>query len=335
MALNRAMLRRLYPKELIVQIPSRIVREALILIVDIVDAWRRHRVSMLARQAAYSLLYAVPSVILILASLANLIDSRTGSHIYDRMSTFIYERAPLETQEALRTVLDNVLKETPTNTATAAAVFSILIAIWGGASGTGALIFSVNYVYDVGDKRSFISRKLLTLGMTVFEGLFIIGTLVLFTLGNRIGNWLAEETGTSNNFIEILNSGRLTSTVLLLFSLYILYVVAPDVEQTYRWRLPGVLLATLGIIGLFALTGTLLRIVDPTSAYGATGSILILLWFLYITSMVIISGAVVNAVVGEKYDKRLIAFLEQHPERRIRETKGDDPLPPQQEALAQ
>ncbi|CAN5367739.1 N/A [soil metagenome] len=335
MALNRAMLRRLYPRELIVQIPSRIVREALTLIVDIVNAWRRHRVSMLARQAAYSLLYAVPSIFLILASLANLIDSRTGSHVYDRLSTFIYERAPLEIQDALSTVLDNILKETPTNTATAAAAFSILIAIWGGASGTGALIFSVNYVYDVGDKRSFISRKLLTLGMTVFEGLFIIATLVLFTLGSRIGNWLAEETGRSNRYIEILNSGRLTSAVLLFVSLAILYVVAPDVEQTYRWRLPGVIVATVGIVGLYQLVGTLLQIVDPTSAYGATGSILILLWFLYITSLVIITGAVVNSVVGERFDKRLIAYLAEHPERRIRETKGDDPLPPQQEALAQ
>jgi membrane protein len=329
------MLRRLYPRELIVQIPSRIVREALTLIVDIVNAWRRHRVSMLARQAAYSLLYAVPSIILILASLANLIDSRTGSHIYERLRTFIYERAPVETQDALRTVLDNILKETPTNTATAAAVFAILIAIWGGASGTGALIFSVNYVYDVGDRRSFFARKLLTLGMTVFEGLFIIGTLVLFTLGGRIGTWLSEETGTSDRFIEVLNSGRLTSAVLLFVSLGILYVVAPDVEQTYRWRLPGILAATLGIVGLFALVGTLLRIVDPASAYGVTGSILILLWFLYLTSLAIITGAVINAVIGEKYDKKLIAYLANHPERRIRETKGDDPLPPQQEALAQ
>jgi membrane protein len=335
MALNRAMLRRLHPREVIVQIPSRIVRESLILIVDIVNAWRLHRVSMLARQAAYSLLYAVPSIILILASLANLIDSRTGSHIYDRLSTFIYERAPLETQDALSTVLDNILKETPTNTATLAAAVSILIAIWGGASGTGALIFAVNYVYDVGDKRSFISRKLLTLGMTVFEGLFIIGTLVLFTLGSRIGTWLSEETGTSDRFIEVLNSGRLTSAVLLFVSLGILYVVAPDVEQTYRWRIPGILAATLGIVGLFALVGTLLRIVDPASAYGVTGSILILLWFLYLTSLAIITGAVINAVIGEKYDKRLIAFLADHPERQLRETAGINPLPPQPETLAQ
>jgi membrane protein len=318
------MLRRFYPTALIVQIPSRVVREALTIIVDIVNAWRRHRVSMLARQAAYSLLYAVPSIILILASMANLIDSRTGSHIYQRLYDFISDRAPVETQDALRIVLDNVLKDTPTNTATAAAVFSLLIAVWGGASGTGALIFSVNYVYDVGDKRSFVMRKLLTLGMTAFEGIFIIGTLVIFTLGNNIARWLANETGTSPRIIDLLNSGRLTSAVLLFVSLYILYVVAPNVEQTYRWRLPGVLAATLGILGLFALVGTLLNYVDPASAYGVTGSILILLWFLYLTSLVIITGALINAVLGERFDKRLIKFLEQHPERVIRETTGED-----------
>jgi membrane protein len=331
MAINRAMLRRYSPSKLVVQVPSRIIRELLTIIIQTVNTWRRHRVSMLARQAAYSLLYAIPSILLIMASLANLIDSRTGSHIYDNLYQFIYDRAPVETQDALKTVLDNVLKETPTNTATFAAVFSILIAVWGGASGTGALIFSVNYVYDVGDKRSFVMRKLLTLGLTVFEGLFIVSTLVLFTLGNRIGTWLAEETGTSKQLIEILNSGRISSAVLLFVSLYVLYAIAPNVEQTYRWRLPGVILATLGILGLFALVGTLLRFADPTSAYGATGSILILLWFLYLSSLVIITGAVLNAVVGERHDRRLIAFLEAHPERRVHDMKAGREILPAQE----
>jgi membrane protein len=330
MAINRAMLRRYSPSKLVVQIPSRVVRELLTIVIQTVNTWRRHRVSMLARQAAYSLLYAIPSLFLIMASLANLIDSRTGSHIYDNLYEFIYDRAPIETQDALRTVLDNVLKETPTNTATLAAVASILIAVWGGASGTGALIFSVNFVYDVGDKRSFVMRKLLTLGLTVFEGLFILATLVLFTLGSRIGTWLADETGTSKQLIEILNSGRISSAALLFVSLYVLYVIAPNVEQTYRWRLPGVALATLGILGLFALVGTLLKFTDPASAYGVTGSILILLWFLYLTSLIIITGAVVNAVVGERYDKRLIAFLAEHPERRVHDITAAHPdLPPE------
>jgi membrane protein len=330
------MLRRFSPSKLVLRIPAGVARDVLTVVIETVNAWRRHRVPMLARQAAYSLLYAIPSIILILASLANLVDSRTGSHLYERLSTFIYDRAPVDTQDLLKSVLDNVLKETPTNTATAAAVFSILIAVWGGAGGTGALIFSVNYVYDVGDKRSFVMRKLLTLGLTVFEGLFILSTLVLFTLGDRIGTWLAEETGTSKQLIELLNSGRLTSAVLLFVSLYVLYVVAPDVEQTYRWRLPGVLMATLGILGLFTLVGTLVRIADPASAYGLTGGILVLLWFLYLTSLVIVTGAVLNAVVGERYDKRLIAFLEAHPERRIRELKGEEQhLPSEPQALPQ
>lgn len=335
MAINRAMLRRLSPSKLVLQIPSRMIRDLLTIVIETVNAWRRHRVSMLARQAAYSLLYAVPSIILILASFANLVDSRTGSHLYDRLSEFIYDRAPVETQDLLSSVLDNVLKETSTNTATLAAAFSILVALWGGASGTGALIFAVNYVYDVGDKRSFVKRKLLTLGLTVFEGLFIIATLVLFTLGSRIGNWLAEETGTSKQLVEILNSGRISSAVLLFVSLYILYGVAPDVEQTYRWRLPGVLLSMAGILGLFALVGTLLRISDPASAYGVASGILVLLWFLYLISLIIVTGAVLNAVVGERYDKRLIAFLEAHPERQIHETEGEEKRVPPTEALAQ
>ena len=69
---------------------------------------------------------------------------------------------------------------------------------------------------------------------------------------------------------------------------------------------------------------------------GIAGSVLVLLWFLYLNSLVVVLGAVLNAVIGERYDRKLKAFLKDHPERRIRDTRGvehPEGVPPQLPAI--
>lgn len=276
---------------------------------------------MLARQAAYSLLYAIPSIVVLAVSLANIIDQRTGSHLYDLLSDIINERVPVEFQALLNELLQHALLDTSTNAATAAAVVAILIAIWGGAGGTGALVFACNDVYDVGDKRSWVLRKALTLLITLFGAIIVITSLILFTLGERIAEWLVQEFSADSRVVSLLSSGRIVAVALIFTSLYLLYWVAPDVEKTFRWLLPGTAAATTAIILMFGLLDTLLRFITPGSGYGVAGvagGMLILLWFLYILSLIVVVGAVINAVLSEHFDPKVIRFLKEHPERRIR-----------------
>jgi membrane protein len=291
------------------------------LAVALVNGVRQHRVSMLARQAAYSLLYAIPSAIVLAVSLANIIDQRTGSHLYDLLSNAIDDRAPDEFVGILNDLLQHALLDTSTSAATVAAVISILIAIWGGAGGMGALVFACNDVYDVGDKRSWVLRKFLTLMLTVLGAIMAITTLLLFTLGDRIANWLAKEFEPDVRLTNLLSSGRIISTVLVFTSLYLLYWIAPDVEKTFRWLIPGTAAATISVILVFALISTFLKFISPGGGYGVAGvagGMLVLLWFLYLLSLIVIVGAVINAVVSEHFDPKVMRFLKEHPERRVR-----------------
>ena len=289
--------------------------------VALVNGVQQHRVSMLARQAAYSLLYAVPSIVILAVSLANIIDQRTGSHLYDLLQEVIKEHAPPEFQAFLSDILQHALLDTSTDAATTAAIVAILIAIWGGAGGTGALVFACNDVYDVGDKRSWVLRKALTLLITLFGAIIAITSLILFTLGERIADWLVREFSADSRIVGILSSGRIVAAALIFASLFLLYWVAPDVEKTFRWLLPGTAAATLAIILMFSLLDTLLKFISPGSGYGVAGvagGMLILLWFLYVISLIVVVGAVINAVLSEHFDPKLIRFLKEHPERRIR-----------------
>ena len=90
------------PSERIAEKLPRRLQGTWALAVALVNGVRQHRVSMLARQAAYSLLYAIPSAIVLAVSLANIIDQRTGSHLYDLLSSAIDDRAPEEFVGRLR-----------------------------------------------------------------------------------------------------------------------------------------------------------------------------------------------------------------------------------------
>ena len=276
---------------------------------------------MLARQAAYSLLYAIPSAIVLAVSLANIIDQRTGSHLYDLLSQVIEDRAPEEFVGILTDLLDHALLDTSTREATIVAVISIFVAIWGGAGGMGALIFACNDVYDVGDKRSYVLRKILTLVLTVLGAIIAVTTLILFTVGDRIAIWLTTEVNPDAKLANVLSSGRIISVALVFTSLYLLYWIAPDVEKTFRWLLPGTVAASIAVILVFALIDNFLQFINPGAGYGVAGvagGMLVLLWFLYVLSLIVVVGAVINAVISEHFDPKLIRFLNDHPERRVR-----------------
>ena len=60
----------------------------------------------------------------------------------------------------------------------------------------------------------------------------------------------------------------------------------------------------------------LLRFSNPGSAFGAAGSVLILLWALFLVSAIVIVGGIVNSVLGRRHDRKLRDALRQ-PEKRL------------------
>jgi membrane protein len=97
----------------------------------------------------------------------------------------------------------------------------------------------------------------------------------------------------------------------------ILYWVAPDVPHSFRWVLPGTILMTVATMVAFYSFDIIVRLVNPGSAFGAAGGVLALLWLLYLESAIVVIGAIVNAVLSGQFDKRMITYLEEHPERRL------------------
>ncbi len=287
------------------------------LLVDIVQEIRRHQPSLLAKQAAYSLLYAVPSVLIVLVSLAAIVDKNTGAGVSQALQRFIAEQAPAELQPLLASLVQNAVAGTSEQAAIVAALVSLGIAVWGGAGGIGALIYAINTVYDIRDTRPFLRATGLNLGLMLLDGVLVVGSFVLLAFGRRLGEWLAGVVGRGTTLVNLLLSGPVWALLLLACSLLLIYWLAPDIAKSFRWILPGTVFATLAIVAIFAAMDVILTYTNPGSAYGAVGSVLILLWALFIVSAIVIVGAIVNAVVARRFDRKLALALRRHPEKRL------------------
>jgi len=287
------------------------------LLAEIVQQIRQHQPSQLAKQSAYSLLYAVPSVLIVLVSLAAIVDKNTGSGVAGGFRTFISEQAPAELQPLLASLVQRAVVETSESEAIIAVLVSLTIAIWGGAGGVGALIDAINSVYDIRKTRSFIKETGLKLGLMLLGGVMVIGSFILLAFGRRLGEWVADTIGRGTTLVNFLSSGPVWALLLLAAALFLLYWLAPDVPKSIRWVLPGTVLGTLAILIVFAAMDLILRFTNPGSAFGAVGSVLILLWSLYIVSTIVIVGAVINAVLARRYDQTFKDGLRGNPEKRL------------------
>src|SRR5262245_115411 len=71
------------------------------ILAEIIQAFQKYEPSLLARQSAYSLLYAVPSLLIMILSLAAIVDQNTGSSVSQPLRDFISEEAPADLQPLL------------------------------------------------------------------------------------------------------------------------------------------------------------------------------------------------------------------------------------------
>ncbi|HEY7033549.1 MAG TPA: YihY/virulence factor BrkB family protein [Thermomicrobiales bacterium] len=301
----------------------RVRRIARALAVGVYRGYLRDNVAGLAAQVAYSMVFALPALLLCLTALASLVDRYTGIPVAANLRTMIDDYAPRETVPLLDHFVDRAIPRVGGGTASLGAVAAIVLALWGGTGGVAALVTACNRAYDVRETRPFLTRRLIVLELTVVIFVLTIAAFVLFVFGQSIGHVVGRWLGLSPRLRPVWTALRLAlSLVFVLTALTVLYYRGSNVAQAVRWVMPGAALATVAwFLVLFGFRGVL-ALADPTSPYGAAGSAIVLLFFLYVSGLVFVVGAQVNAILGRRYDPATIVDLDRHPEKRLTAVGG-------------
>jgi membrane protein len=177
--------------------------------------------------------------------------------------------------------------------------FGVLAALWSSSAAMVALIYTVNRAYDVEDTRPWWRQRLTAILLTIAVAVFILISVVLVLAGPQLAEFVASRVGLSAA-VEWTWKILQWPVVFLLVATAIglIYYFAPNVEQDWVWLTPGSVLATaLWLIGSLGFRIYVVNFGSYNETYGTIGGVMVMLLWLYISGLVIVVGAEMNAEI--------------------------------------
>ncbi len=248
----------------------------------------------LAAQLAFYLILALFPFILVLVSMM-------GTFGTEKFASTILDYSREVTPQQVYEIIETYVSPYISGDRPAPGLFSIglVIALWSASGAFAALIAALNKAYDVEETRPLWKVRGIALLMTLGLSVMILISVLLLVLGPNIGSVIAGFFGLSSVFELVWNIVRWpVALFFMVFAVALLYYFAPDANQPFRWITPGgligVLLWVLASLG-FRLYLSYFNSYDET--YGTIGAFIVLLLYLYISSLTILFGAELNATL--------------------------------------
>ncbi len=268
--------------------------------------WQEDKVTLLAAALAYYTVFSITPLLVIAIAIAGAVfgqDTARGE-IIGQINSLVGEQGA----QIIETGLANADQPKISSIASIISVIVLLV----GASGVFAqLQEALNTVWDVKAKPKkgkssiweFIRKRLLSFGMVLAIGFLLLVSLITSAMLSGIGKLQINLLPGFTPIWQLLNFGVSFGFISLLFAL--IYKYLPDVK--IRWKDVWVgatitaLLFTIGkfLIGLYLGQGSL------GSAYGAAGSLIVFLAWVFYSAQILLFGAEFTQVYARKYGQKI------------------------------
>jgi membrane protein len=271
---------------------------------DLALALRTVNLTGLASQVSYSLIFAMPSILLIIALAAHDIDQRTGFALSTEVQVLIVGALPPGVQPVISTLIDDAMIRAREGPSTLSAIVAILVALFAAGGGLGELATAFDRTAAIDDTRSPWRKRFIFTAESVLIATILLVAFTLYVWGGDLIAWVSRRFRLGGEW----ESGwlQLQGFVILLLVFLgatLLYMTGSG-HYSFRETAPGGAVATL--LWLLIVQGFqfYLSVANPGTAYGAASSLLVFLVFLYLTSMGLILGAMVAAVIVRRCRER-------------------------------
>lgn len=253
--------------------------------------YREDDVSSLGAQLTYYLILSFFPLLIFVVSVLGFAHQSANGLINDLVRIL-----PTDTQPVVLDIFDEVSR----NNSRALLSFGMLATIWAASSGVNAVIKGLNKAYDAEENRPYWKVKGISLLATLILAFVVVLSLFTLVFGERFGLYLFKLLHYPEPFLHIwgiLKSLVPLSALFLVFLL--LYRMAPNRKLTWKEVLPGTLFTTFGwIIASLSFSVYVNKFGHYSNTYGTLGGFIILLVWLYWTSIIILMGGEINATVA-------------------------------------
>lgn len=258
---------------------------------NIINKIMEDEVPALASQLSYSLLLSFFPFLIFLMTLLGF-SSIDNEYILLELKSIL----PNSAYELVYNTVIEVLSTRDSNLLS----FSIIFTVWTASTGFRAVIKGINKAYDEKEKRSLPKVFLISILSTLSLGFLIIITVLFLVFGQLIGLYLLEKFKMGSLFYLTWNIIRYIIILISLIIIFaLIYKFIPSRKLKWKEVMPGAIFATVGwLLSSFIFSYYVNNFANYSRVYGSIGAVIVLMVWLYLTSIIIILGGELNAFIS-------------------------------------
>jgi membrane protein len=246
----------------------------------------------LAAALTYYGVLAIFPMIIVIVSVLGLIGHSATQPLIDNLATVAPGPA--------KTIFTNAIHNVGGHQGTAGILFivGLLVSLWSASGYIAAFMRASNVVWDVEEGRPIYKTVPIRFGVTVVTVLLLTASALAVVLTGALAQRVANVIGLGSTAVTVFDIAKWPiMLVIVSLILSILYYMGPNVRQPgFRWVSPGSILAVgVWILASAAFAFYVASFSSYNKTYGALGGIVVFLIWLWITNVVILLGAELNA----------------------------------------
>jgi membrane protein len=269
------------------------------LLKDTVQEWQTDKVSLWAAALSYYTMFSLAPLLLIAIAVAGSIFGEEAAR--GELVAQIQGLIGKEGAEAIQSMIQNTQRSQ--SGGVIATIVGIATLLFGASGVFGQLQDALNTIWNVKPKpglgwKSFVKSRFLSFAMVLVIGFLLLVSLVLSAVLAGISTFFTNHIQGFAAIGQLLNFSISFGVITLLFAS--IYKFLPDVRLPWKdlWIGAGVT-ALLFTIGKY-LIGLYLGSSGVTSTYGAAGSIVIILLWVFYSAQILLFGAEFTQVYAKR-----------------------------------
>jgi membrane protein len=247
----------------------------------------------MAAALAYYTFFSLPPLLVIIISIAGVVlgEQAARSEIEDQVTGLVGVQVADQIEMMVRHARERASE------GRIAALLGAAALVFAATTAFAQLQSALNRIWRVqpdpskSGVRQFLMKRVLSFGMVVSVAFLLLISLTLSAalglIGGRINYFLPE--GFSNVVLELVEAGTSFFVIALLFGA--MFKVLPDARIEWRQVWLAAVLTALFFVAGKSLVGLYLGNSSVTEAYGAAGSLAVILLWTYYSAMIFFFGA--------------------------------------------
>ncbi len=272
------------------------------LLKDAFDACWEHNISRMAASIAYFGAFSLAPIIVVMVSIASLVFGKSAAEglIVDRLTETFGE----ETARFIQSMLAAIYNSAGLTVAT---VLAILLLAWAATRIIGSVRGALNDIWGVKGHGGqgfigFLIGKAIDLGMVIGIGIMFLISMLANAAVSALIKYFSDRLPMPGWLLQVL--GVLFSLAVTTIFLILMFRVLPNIKVRFLYVLVGAsVTAVLFTIGNYVI-GRYLGQTSPGSAFGAAGSLAVIMIWMYYVSYIIIFGAEVTRAYAHRASVR-------------------------------